>query len=77
MKKTLLLIAVLSAATFSFAGDDKAAADKSKCDAKSDKCCCCCCCKCCGPKDGKSCAADKATCTDKKDAKPAATPAKQ
>jgi hypothetical protein len=71
MKKTLLLIAVLSAATFSFAGDDKAAADKAKCDAKSEKCCCCKCCCC--AKDAKSCDMDKAACTDKKDAKPAAT----
>lgn len=82
MKKTLLLIAVLSAATFSFAGDDKACADKSKCDAKAEKCCCCKCCAaqdakaCAMTKDSKACAMDKAACTDKPDAKPAATPGK-
>ena len=76
MKKTLLLIAVLSAATFSFAGDNNAAADKAKCDAKSEKCCCCCCCKCCSKdaKDSKSTCAKDATCKDAKDTKSASAP---
>jgi len=68
MKKFLLLFALLSAACLSYAGDDKTAADKAKCDEKAAKCCCC--------KDDKACAKDHA-CTDKKDEKPAAaTPGK-
>ena len=60
MKKLLLLIAVLSAASFSFAGGDKACPDKEKCDAKCDKACC---------KSDKDCKDAKATCDDKADAK--------
>jgi len=71
MKKTLLLIAVLSTAAFSFASADKTAADKAKCDDASAKCCC----KCCCGKDAKACVDpkdSKATCA--KDAKPASAP---
>lgn len=61
MKKTLLLITALSAASFAFAGGD-ACADKSKCDDKAKDCCCC--------KDAKDCKDAKATC-QKPDAKAA------
>ena len=77
MKKILLLIAVLSATSFTFAGDPTPATDKSKCDAKCEKACCKDAKNC---KDCKECCADKAACADKdakKDAPPAATPAKK
>jgi hypothetical protein len=78
MKKTLLLIAVLSAASFTFAGGDKTCTDKTKCDAKCEKACCKDCKSC---KDCKACCADKAACENKadckKDAPPAPAPAKK
>lgn len=84
MKKTLLLLAVLSAATLTYAGGDKACTDKAKCDAAA-KCCCCCktCSKECCSKDAKACAdkmdkaacAKDAKCSDAKCTNPASTPA--
>lgn len=57
MKKIILVLTVLSAASLSFAGGDKACADKEKCDAKCEKPCC---------KAEKS---SKACCTEKTAAK--------
>ena len=56
MKKTLLFLGALSAASLSFAGG-QACADKEKCDAKCDKACC---------KSDKDC---KAACTEKTEGK--------
>ncbi len=79
MKNILVLLAVLSAATLSYAGDTTTCTDKAKCTDKSGKACCC--------KSDKACCTDKAKCTDKSDkaccckgskdaAKPAPAPAK-
>lgn len=63
MKKTLLLIAALSAASLSFAGSDKCCGDKAKADGK---CVGACCKDAKEAKDCKTCCGAKAT--DSKDA---------
>lgn len=60
MKKTLLLLTALTAASFAFAGGE-ACTDKSKCDDKAKDSACC-------SKDAKECKDAKATC-QKDDAK--------
>jgi len=52
MKKTLLILTALTAASFAFAGGE-ACTDKSKCDDKSKDCACC-------SKDAKECKDAKA-----------------
>jgi hypothetical protein len=74
MKKTLLLLAALSAASLGFAGG-QACADKAKCEDKCEKACCKA-----AAKDGKDCkdCAAKSECKDCKDeAKPADKDAKK
>jgi hypothetical protein len=72
MKKILIALLSLSAASFAFAGGDAAKDKAAKCDANCTKECC--------KKDAKACTDAKAACkaTDTtKDAKPAETAVKK
>jgi len=68
MKKLLIALLSLSAASFALAGGE-ACKDSSKCDAKCTKECCKDAKACADAKDSKACPADKAACADKADTK--------